>query len=188
MISQQHLEHLVRVGVMGLLGRFRSSDGTVYPRGVKVIVRTRRGLEVGEVLAPVPLGEHPGAEAGQILRGMTGQDELLLERLEKNRCEAFDACNDLLTQRGLSAVLLDVEQLFDGQGIFFYFLGEVEPAVEALSAELASVYDTQARMQQFADTLLEGCGPGCGTDAAEGGACDNCGSCALAAACGSSRK
>ena len=39
--------------------------------------------------------------------------------------------------------------------------------------------------RRFADTLSEGCGPGCGTEEAMGqGGCESCTSCAVASACG----
>ena len=84
-------------------------------------------------------------------------------------------------------MLLDVEQLFDGQSIYFYFLGDVPPEVEALTAELAEVYEAKVKMRQFSQALVEGCGPGCGTEAAGQGACGTCTSCAVAGACGTGR-
>ena len=42
--------HLVRVGAMGQVGRFAAVDAVRYPRHSRVIVRTRRGLEMGDVL------------------------------------------------------------------------------------------------------------------------------------------
>ena len=44
--------HLVRVGNLGHVGRFASAEALRYPRRARVVVRTRRGLEVGEVLSP----------------------------------------------------------------------------------------------------------------------------------------
>jgi cell fate regulator YaaT (PSP1 superfamily) len=169
---------------MGLVGEFRAVDQRHYQRGMRVVVRTVRGLEVGEVLAP------PDSEAqwrdpdGEILRGMTGADEMVAERITRRRDEAFEECQRLLAERGNSAVLVDVEHLFDGQGLYFYFLGEVTPEVEACTAELAEVYDAAVKFRKFTDTLLEGCGPGCGTDEAKGqGGCVSCTSCAVASAC-----
>ena len=37
---------------MGQVGRFAAVDAVRYPRRSRVIVRTRRGLEMGEVLCP----------------------------------------------------------------------------------------------------------------------------------------
>lgn len=170
---------------MGHVGRFRAADAGRYARSQRVIVRSERGLEIGEVMAHE--GDAPGGEAdGDLLRRMTAQDDLLAERLYRNRDAAYESCVRLLEERGSSAVLLDVEHLFDGRGLYFYFLGEVDPAGEAISAELADAYDAEARFGQFAQTVEEGCGPGCGTeDAVNGcGSSGGCSTCAVASACG----
>jgi hypothetical protein len=181
------MNHLVRVGAMALVGRFRSADGAVYRRGARVIVRTARGLECGEVLDADP--ESASGVDGPLLRRMTVEDELLAERLGRNRDAAYGACAGLLAERGSSAVLLDVEHLFDGRGLYFYYLGEPDAIAEAISAELATAYDAEARFGAFADAVEQGCGPGCGTREAENGCgtSGGCVSCAVASACGTLR-
>lgn len=176
--------HLVRVGAIGHVGRFRAMDGARHVRGVRVIVRTARGLECGEVLAD---DDATATEAdGPLLRRMTVQDELLAERLGRNRDAAYEACVRLLEERGSTATLLDVEHLFDGRGLYFYFLGEADPLGEAISAELADAYDAEAKFGAFADAVENGCGPGCGTAEAENGCgtAGGCSTCAIASACG----
>src|SRR5690348_4982343 len=118
--------HLVRVGAMSHVGRFTSVDATRFPRGSRVIVRTLRGLEIGEVLAP-PSTETLAEADGSILRGMTVEDELLEARLVRKRRAAYDACRQRLAALRLDAVLVDVEHLFDGQTLVFYFLGQQPP-------------------------------------------------------------
>ena len=174
---------------MGQVGRFAAVDALRYPRRSRVIVRTRRGLEIGDVLSPPDERDDSRAFAdGDILRRMTVQDELLEARLEKHRREAYDACASLLTKNGIGAALVDVEHLFDGQGLFFYFLGEVPPAVEGYTQRLAEAYETKVQFRKFTETLIEGCGPGCGTDEVKGrGGCDACTSCSVAGACGTKR-
>lgn len=177
-----YCSHLVRVGVMGSVGRFASPDAVHYPRGARVIVRTPRGLERGEVLSRSD--EAPELADGTLLRAMTIEDELLEARLTKNREQAYEACAGRIAQLGLPTVLLDVEHLFDGQSLVFYFLGEIGPEVEAITGELAELYDAQARFREFARAVEEGCGPGCGTDEATGGGCTSCATgCAVAGAC-----
>ena len=176
------MHHFVRVGLHGDVGRFRSTDSARYPRGERVVVWTGRGLEVGEVLSAADSAE--AAPDGELLRAMTSQDDLLAQRLEQRRGEAYNACVALLAERGLDAVLMDVEHLFDGSGLYFHFLGDVPPEVEALTAELSEAYEAKAQIGRFAQTLTEGCGPGCGTEEAKGqGGCDSCASCAVASAC-----
>lgn len=178
--------HLVRVGALGQVGRFRSADATRYPRGSQVVARTPRGLEVGEVIAP-PNFESEAEADGSIVRGMTVEDHLLSARLERNRQAAFEACRQRLAELGAAATLLDVEHLFDGQTIVFYFLGPQPPEIEAFTGELAEAYEAQARVRAFADSLTHGCGPGCGTE--EAGGCGSCATgCAVAGLCGARKR
>ncbi|MEX2175390.1 MAG: PSP1 domain-containing protein, partial [Pirellulaceae bacterium] len=153
-----------------------------------VVCRTARGLEVGEVLAPLATAECQPAE-GTLLRRMTAQDDLLLARIERNRDEAYQACQSRLNERGVPAVLVDVEHLFDGQSLLFYFLGETTPEIDQITAELAEVYEAQVQFRKFAETLTAGCGPGCGTEDAENGCASGaCSTCAVVSACGTSKR
>ncbi len=182
-------DHLVRFGAMAHVGRFRAADAVCYPRGTRVILRTARGLEVGDVLALVQRSVSQGGSDGAILRGMTSEDELLEARLRKNRHTAYEACRRRIAERGLTTLLMDVEHLFDGRTLIFYFLGPEPPEFRELAEELADTYDAQAQIRRFADTLTAGCGPGCGTEDAEGNGCQSCASgCAVARTCGSRRR
>jgi cell fate regulator YaaT (PSP1 superfamily) len=176
------LHHIVRVGALGHVGRFTAVDATCYPRYSRVVVRTGRGLELGEVLQP-PADEPDAAPAdGSIVRGITVEDQLLEARLERNRQAACEACAARLTELGLPAVLMDVEHLFDGRSLVFYFLGEMSPELEALTDELAELYETQVQFRKFTEAVTDGCGPDCGTEAASG--CKTCATgCAIAGAC-----
>ncbi|HJN08673.1 MAG: PSP1 C-terminal domain-containing protein [Pirellulaceae bacterium] len=181
--------HLVRVGLIGLIGRFQAVDGVCYPRQSRVICRTNRGLELGDVLQSSD--QTRGEPDGELLRGVTVEDDLLLDRIERRMEEAFAACTQLLAEYDQAAVLMDVEHLFDGQSLYFYFLGEVSPEVERLTGQLARTYETKVQFRKFTEALITGCGPDCGTEDAVGGGCsssrgnsDGCGSCSVASACG----
>ncbi len=183
--------HIIRFGALGQVGQFASVDAVCYPRRSRVIVRSRRGLEIGEVLAEsgglgVGTGPVSSMPDGSILRGMTDEDCLLETRLEQNRCEAYEACVSLLSEKGLPATLVDVEHLFDGQGLYFYFLGDVTPELEACTAQLAETYETKVQFREFTKLLTEGCGPGCGTEQGGQGSgnCETCNGCSVAGACG----
>jgi hypothetical protein len=180
--------HLVRVGALGHVGRFAAVDARRFPRGVRVIVRTGRGLEVGEILAP-PADDLPAELSdGSILRPMTAEDDLLQSRLDRNRESAIAACGARITELGLPAVLMEAEHLFDGRTLVFYFLGEPSAPLDAVVAELAEVYEAKAQVRRFADTLEYGCGPACGTTEAEGAGCGACDTgCAVASACATRR-
>jgi len=179
--------HLVRVGLVGHVGRFASTEMIQYARGSRVVCRTSRGLEVGEVLTPIS-ETRAGAADGSLLRRITTEDELLLARITKNKDKAYQACSDLLNERGFAAVLMDVEHLFDGKSLYFYFLGEVTPQLEAVTTELAEMYETKVEFRKFVESMTEGCGPGCGTEEAQGGGCSSgaCSTCKAASACSTS--
>jgi cell fate regulator YaaT (PSP1 superfamily) len=185
--------YIVRISVLGVVGRFSSHEPARLSRGARVVCRTVRGLEMGQVLnvdepsnQVDPDQPRPRCD-GELLRKVTVEDDLLLARLERRRGEAYRACANLLQERGLTDVLLDVEHLLDGRTLYFYFLGEVSPACNELTAELAAAYESEVKFSQFADTLEHGCGPGCGTEEAAGQGCGTsggCSSCAVSAACG----
>src|SRR5690349_18863992 len=103
--------HLVRYGLLGHVGSFSAAEAVRYPRRSRVVVRSPRGLEVGEVVAEADdaLGVHQAD--GAILRRMSVQDDLLEARLQAKRHEAFDACQRLLNEAAVPAALVDVEHL-----------------------------------------------------------------------------
>ncbi len=174
--------HLVRVGLLGSVGRFQASGAERFERGARVVCQTDRGLEVGEVLAALALGEDISRADGQLLRGLTSEDDMLLERLTRHKEEAFTACERLLREANLEATLMDVEHLFDGRSLYFYFLGQTPPEVELLTAQLAQTYEAQVQFREFSETLAQGCGPDCGVGEKEDCG-DGCISCHIAAAC-----
>ncbi len=177
-------QHFVRFGVLGHVGRFAAEAAERFPRGTRVVCRTRRGLEVGEVLSPLDMAARDELH-GTLLRRITIEDDLLLARLDRNRSEAFTACESRLRERGIPAVLVDVEHLFDGQSLYFYFLGGESPEITELTSELAEAYEAKAQFRKFTDTLAQGCGPGCGTAEAENGCGTGaCSTCAVLSACG----
>jgi cell fate regulator YaaT (PSP1 superfamily) len=173
--------HVIRVGALGGVQTVGAADSVRYPRGAEVIVRTPRGLEIAQVLDSPDESPRKETGFGSIVRAMTPQDRLLQTRLESNRHAAYQSCSARLAELGVSAALIDVEHLFDGQNLIFYFLGEVSPEVENYTQELAEAYEAQAQFRRFTDTLAAGCGPHCGTEEAGGGA-GGCGSCATGCA------
>lgn len=177
----------VRTGALGHVGRFRCADRLVVDRDARVICRTRRGLEVGQVLSASIDATQIDQTDGTLLRRVTTEDDLLLARLEKNRHDAYLACVHLLEERQLDVQLMDVEHLFDGQSLYFYFLGELTAEIEQVTSELAETYETKVQFREFTDAVTRGCGPDCGTESAAGCG-DGCASCSIASACAKSSR
>lgn len=179
---------------MGVLGTFEASDFRTYARDQRVICRTGRGLEWGTVVCDIGHQDSVDDKVspatslacdGDLLRTTTPDDEMIIERLDRFRDRAFEACRELLAKRKLKVTLVDVEHMFDGESLFFYFLGETDSRIESLTEELAETYDRKVKFKKFAESLSQGCGPTCGT---EESSCKSsgCGSCALSGSCATS--
>lgn len=187
------LPHLVKIGLMGTVDRFDAPDFRRYDRDTQVICRTQRGLEHGTVLCDLSADEIESGDAsvqhpaGELLRQTGPEDRMILERLERFRDKAFAACNRLLEQQGVPGVLVDVEHLFDGESVHFYFLGQPDERLNAITEQLAATYERKVRFRKFAETLANGCGPDCGTGigCGTGGGCSTC---SMAGGCGSAMR
>lgn len=179
--------YLVETGLNGEPGCYRCSASVLLKRGREVICRTGRGLETGRVSAPLG-GESGGLElAGQLIRPMSDNDRLIARRLQQFRDRAVSACEKMLVEMQVPAVLVDAEQLFDGEGLYFHFLGPVDESLNPVLEKLAAVYEQKIRFRQFAERLAEGCGPGCGTSKSGCATTGGCSGCALPGGCGSKK-
>jgi cell fate regulator YaaT (PSP1 superfamily) len=142
---------IVRHGAMRFLGEFDPEAG-VYQRGDDVVVRTDRGLELGQVLCAssprtVELLNEP--TRGRILRKLTEQDQLERRRLDDLEERELDTCARFVRQRSLQMELVDVEHLFGGERIVFYFLAEKRVDFRELVKDLAREYQTRIEMRQI---------------------------------------
>ena len=181
--------HLIRVGAMGQVGRFAAVDAVRYPRHSRVIVRTRRGLEIGGVLSEPDDRDDARAFAdGEMLRGMTVEDELLQARLEKHRHEAYEACAQLLAEQQVAGRARRRRASVRWPGPVLLFPGRRAAGDRIVYRPARGSVRNQVQFRKFTETLIEGCGPGCGTEEAKGqGGCESCTSCAVASACGTKR-
>ncbi|MEM8671158.1 MAG: hypothetical protein AAGG48_26780 [Planctomycetota bacterium] len=182
------MHHLfVRLGSLGEIHAARSQKQLL--RGRRVLVRTSRGVELAEVLGP--RAHDRGAVDSQsgtdptrfgerneirVLRATTPEDELLIKRLQKYKREAVTDCQRALAESRSEALLLDIDQLFDGGTLIMHFLGKVDQTAEEITQTIAQRYESIVRTRQFATLLEEGCGPSCGTSEASGcgGGCAGC--------------
>jgi cell fate regulator YaaT (PSP1 superfamily) len=142
---------IVRHGAMRLLGEFDPGDGA-YVRAQEVVVRTDRGHELGEVLCPatpqaVALLSEP--TSGRILRALTPEDRATRDRLQQAEEAELEACCQFVAQRKLQMELVDVEHLFGGERIVFYFLAEKRVDFRELVKDLARTYQTRIEMRQI---------------------------------------
>lgn len=183
----------VRIGALSEIHLARCP--LTLPRGRRVIVRTRRGTELAEIMhclsdpatknssqthesANHPISREPTAS---VLRPTTQEDELLLRRLERHKREAVEACQAALAESESQSVLLDVDQVFDGGTLVMHFLGSVDSLAESITREITERYESIVRTRHFSKLLSDGCGPNCGEHEGECGT--GCGGCSIANAC-----
>jgi cell fate regulator YaaT (PSP1 superfamily) len=145
-------KYITRHGVMRFLGEFVTAEDAAYRRGDSVVVRTERGLELGEVLCEaseraVKLIAEP--TGGQIVRRLSEEDQAEVARIRQAEVGAFETCNRFIADRKLQMELVDVEHLFGGERIVFYFLAEKRVDFRELVKDLAREYRTRIEMRQI---------------------------------------
>jgi len=143
--------YVVRFGRMRLLGVFRQKDSNArYRRDQEVIVRTDRGMEAGTVLSELPgSGEDVRGVRGQVLRPMSADDRLECRRLAEGSQAEFEICHRLIQKRQLAMQLIDVEHIFGGERVIFYFLADGRVDFRDLVKDLAREYQTRIEMRQI---------------------------------------
>jgi cell fate regulator YaaT (PSP1 superfamily) len=145
-------KYIVRHGAMRFLGEFDAGEQCPYARGTSVLIRTERGLEAGEVLweaVPRMLELLSEATRGQIVRALTGEDRQQLEARRQAEQQQFETCCRFVRNRQLQMELVDVENLFGGERIVFYFLAEKRVDFRDLVKDLAREYKTRIEMRQI---------------------------------------
>jgi cell fate regulator YaaT (PSP1 superfamily) len=144
--------YVVRYGQMRFLGEYTGVAGQEHPRGQRVVVRSERGTELGEVLAPATdrtalFLENPFR--GDILRAATTEDLEAESRLGAMKEEGFAVCRELIARRRLQMDLVDVEVVFGRDRMVFYYLAEKRVDFRELVKDLARALQTRIEMRQI---------------------------------------
>src|SRR5438067_2415820 len=94
---------IVRHGAMRFLGEF-DTEGRAYARGQEVVLRTERGLELGQVLceaSPQAVQTLSEPTRGRLVRVLTDEDRAERERLREAEAAELEACGRFVAQRRL---------------------------------------------------------------------------------------
>jgi hypothetical protein len=145
----QGSSYLVRYGLMGRVGRFPApvEVGRALARGQAVVVRTERGLEVGEVLigggdenfGPSP--EDIDSDQPQVLRTAGPDDLNSHSRALALREDRFRICRRIVDDAGWPVELLDVEPLLDPRTTVLHLLGPEDLDLALLRARFRSLLE-----------------------------------------------
>jgi cell fate regulator YaaT (PSP1 superfamily) len=134
------------------LGVFSTRGNDVFARGMQVIARTSRGLEVGEVLCEATdhvVASMSDPKNGQILREQSDEDHRELRRLFEQQQREHDVCRARIAELGLDMQLVDVERLYGGERVVVYYLAEGRIDFRQLVKNLAKEFQTRIEMRQI---------------------------------------
>jgi len=159
---------VVRYGLMRNLGEFLHNIDPAPPPGRPVVVRTDRGVELGEVVLPVSDDatencishealdslleangpEYPFRRTGKVLRLANQQDIIDQRHLDSSALEEGIFCRQQIDELGMDMKLVTVEHLLGGERIVFYFSAEHRVDFRELVRRLAGQYRTRIEMRQ----------------------------------------
>ena len=192
--------YLVRYGFMGEVGRFSAPSGC-FERGQCVVIRSHRGMELGEILvevAPTPSSDPSSAdELTAVLRVATPEDLERNRRAAEGRSRHFRICQQVLQDADWPIDLIDVEPLLDEHRIVLHYLGphhlelqgllavfRAEHQLEVMFAAVGlDVTAEEPQAEEVATCGTGGCGSGGGGCGSGSGGCGEsktgCSSCGL---------
>ena len=143
---------LVRHGSMRFLGVFTQPPGVTVRRGDVVVLRTERGQESGEALCPATpqaVAAIPEPTHGDIVRVAGAEDREKMARVQELQKSQFETGSKLVAQHKLAMQIVDVEYLFGGERLIFYFLAEGRVDFRELVKSMAREFHTRIELRQI---------------------------------------
>jgi cell fate regulator YaaT (PSP1 superfamily) len=135
---------LVRYGKTGILGWFTHEEKTMPKALEKVMIKTERGLEIGRVVGRfcykscafkkteeavvdyygAGQAECPVTTGGRMVRYATEQDISEEHHIDIGAKEELAKCKQVVAEMNLPMKLVDIEHIFGGERVIFYFTAE----------------------------------------------------------------
>lgn len=185
---QKKKQMLIRYGRMGVLGWFDHHESKIPKVNSRVVIKTKRGLELGELVGrfsykgghfkstPQQVDEYfggkgrdyPLGEGGTFVRFATPQDLMEQEHLEVSAREEAKCCDKFIKEMNLAMKIVDSEHLFGGERIVLYFSSNGRVDFRDLVRRLAREYQTRIELRQIGSrdeakliSDFESCGQEC---------------------------
>jgi cell fate regulator YaaT (PSP1 superfamily) len=160
---------LVSYGRIGTLGWFEHHEAHISKLCAHVVVKTKRGLELGKIVgvqnyrggqfksSPQQVEQYhcnrtkdyPLGDGGRFVRFATQQDLSEQRHLEKNAIGEAKTCQRITEELGLKMKIVEAEHLFGGERIIFYFTSENRVDFRELVRQLAREYQTRIELRQI---------------------------------------
>lgn len=157
----------VRFGYMHHIGRFNRPADLRFTPGAKLIIQTRRGLEIGEHVVLTCDGCNRSLptdrvrewcrtcgegsfifDAGRILREATAADLAEYARIQSFVPEKIAFCQKEADRLRLPLKIVECECPFGGERIIFYFTAESRVDFRDMVKELAREFRTRIELRQ----------------------------------------
>jgi cell fate regulator YaaT (PSP1 superfamily) len=159
---------LVRYGRTGLVGWFTHDERTMPKAHCRVMIKTERGLEIGDVVGRFcyrsgvfkkseqavidyygqPPESCPIAAGGKFVRYATEQDLSEERHINADAKQELDKCHQFIKEMNLPMKLVDIEHVFGGERIIFYFTADSRVDFRELVKKLAKEFQTRIEMRQ----------------------------------------
>ena len=161
---------IVRYGRMGAIGLFEHNEANIPKQDTKVVVKTEKGLELGSVvgyLCPYKAGqfkfdsdqlkeyfeksgmEVPTETAGKFIRFASVEDIGEDKHLQKIAKDEMAFCQKAADEMKLQMKIVDVEHIFGGERIIFYFMADTRVDFRELVKKLAHEYQSRIELRQI---------------------------------------
>ena len=161
---------LVRYGRMSTLGLFEHHETGILKVHTRVVIKTKRGLELGHLvgrfssykagqfrLNQEQLKEYFNNDdsdfsqgpAGKFIRYATAADISEERHLRKIAREEMVYCRRFVTEMDLPMKIVDAEHVFGGERIIFYFMSDGRVDFRDLVKRIAQEYQTRIEMRQI---------------------------------------
>jgi cell fate regulator YaaT (PSP1 superfamily) len=157
----------VRYGEMGFVGEFSCDPKLELSCGAKVVIQTKRGIEIGERVPIACQGclasvdreqmlkfaeasgeDYYSPECGRILREATADDLAEYDHIMAGALAKRQTCQEFAVECGLEMKVVSCEPLFGGERIILYFVAEGRVDFRTLVRKLAQEFQTRIEMRQ----------------------------------------
>ena len=161
---------LVRFSRMNALGLFEHHENQIPKLPARVVVKTDRGLELGQLvgqLCPYKAGQFKLSQnqikkyfddsdidlsfekTGRFIRYATANDISEERHLQKIAEEELQCCRRSIKELDLKMKIVDAEHIFGGERIIFYFMSEGRIDFRELVKKIAHEHQTRIEMRQI---------------------------------------
>ena len=161
---------LVRYGMMNNLGLFEHNEQNIPRLPSRVVIKTEKGLELGSIvgnLCPYKTGQFKLDNEqikkyfetsqmifslepeGKFIRFATTEDIGEEKHLKKIAKDEMAYCKKLVAEMNIPMKIVNVEHIFGGERIIFYFTADTRVDFRELVKKLAHEYQSRIEMRQI---------------------------------------